>query len=324
MTPLHLSLNAVEQKVTLNKEGYRSITKTIIPSSKNPKKISVTMIPEEIARLKEAPNQYTNKAGGTLKLFTPNETFTMGAKRSDLGQRANELIKKVKLTKAFYAGVYEVTNSEYSQFDMKRQGEPKKPVTSVSWIDAAAFCNWLSQLEGLTPVYQINNNKLQSINANVDGYRLLTEAEWEWLARKSNKSKQTTFVWGNEHVIPKNAVNIADESAKGKVKVFVPKYNDGYPDIAPVGSLTQEKSGLYDQGGNVSEWTHDNYSIVLKNTDKVVQDPLDKATGKTHVVKGSNWRSGSVTELRPAYREGLNGSRDDLGIRIGRYVYGGN
>jgi formylglycine-generating enzyme required for sulfatase activity len=323
-TPIHLSLNAVEQKVTLSKQGYRSVTKTIIPSSANPKIISVSLIPEEIARLKEAPNQYTNKTGGTLKLFTPNETFTMGAKRSELGQRANELIKTVKLTKAFYAGVYEVTNAEYSQYDKNKQGDPKNPVTSVSWIDAAAFCNWLSQLEGLTPVYHINNNQLQSINANVDGYRMLTEAEWEWLARKSNKPEQTIFVWGNEHVIRKIAVNIADETARGKVKVFVSKYNDGYPDVAPVGSLTQEKSGLYDQGGNVSEWTHDSYSIVLNDAGKVIQDPLDSALGSTHVVKGANWRSGSVTELRPAFREGLSGSRDDLGIRIGRYVYGGN
>jgi formylglycine-generating enzyme required for sulfatase activity len=323
-TPLQLSLNAVDQKFTLSKQGFRSVTKTIIPSAANTKKISVSLIPERIARLKEAPNLYANKSGGMLKLFTPNDTFTMGAKRSELGQRANEFIKTVKLTKAFYAGVYEVTNAEYNQYDKNRQGDPKKPVTTVSWIDVAAFCNWLSQLEELTPVYRINNNQLQGINANTDGYRLLTEAEWEWLARKSGKSEQTLFVWGNERVIPKSAINVADESAKGKVKVFVSKYNDGYPEVAPVGRFTQEKSGLYDQGGNVSEWTHDSYSIVLPELGKVFQDPLDLAMGSTHVVKGANWRSGSVTELRPSFREGLSGSRDDLGFRIGRYVYGGN
>jgi formylglycine-generating enzyme required for sulfatase activity len=323
-TPLQLSLNAVDQKFTLSKQGFRSITKIIIPSAASTKKISVSLIPERMARLKEAPNNYTNKAGGSLKLFTPNDTFTMGAERSEPGQRANEFIKTVKLSKAFYAGVYEVTNAEYIQYDKNKQGDPKKPVTSVSWSDAAAYCNWLSQLEGLMPVYRIKNHQLQGINANTDGYRLLTEAEWEWLARKSGKSKQTLFVWGNERVIPKSAINVADESAKGKVKIFVSKYNDGYPEVAPVGSFTQEKSGLYDQGGNVSEWTHDVYSIVLPESGKVFQDPFDLAMGSTHVVKGANWRSGSVTELRPAFKEGLNGSRDDLGFRIGRYVYGGN
>lgn len=323
-TPLQLSLNAVAQKITLSKKGFRSVSKTVTPSAANVKKIRMTLVSEKTAKLKEAPNRYTHKAGGELKLFRPNNTFTMGAKRSELGQRANEVIKKVKLSKAFYAGVYEVTNGEYRRYSNSTQGDPKKPVTSVSWIDAAKFCNWLSQQEGLTSVYRIRNKQLQGINANVDGYRLLTEAEWEWLARKSEKPAQTLFVWGNERVIPKNAVNIADESANGKVKIFVAKYNDGYSQVAPVGSFSQEKSGLYDQGGNVSEWTHDSYSIVPAGSGKVLQDPFDLAKGGSHVIKGASWRSGSVTELRPSFREGLVDARDDLGFRIGRYVYGGN
>jgi formylglycine-generating enzyme required for sulfatase activity len=108
------------------------------------------------------------------------------------------------------------------------------------------------------------------------------------------------------------------------VKVFVSKYNDGYPEVAAVESFTQENSGLYDQGGNVSEWTHDSYSIIRPKSGKVFQDPFDLTMGSSHVVKGANWRSGSITELRPSFREGLVNSRDDLGFRIGRYVYGGN
>ena len=323
-TPLQLTLGAIDQKITLSKKGFRSITKVVTPSAANTKKVNVTLVTEKVARIKEAPNHYTNKAGGELKLFKPNDTFTMGAKRSEPGQRANEVIKEVRLSKPFYAGAHEITNAEYRKYDKSKQGDPKKPATSVSWIEVAEFCNWLSQLEGLTPVYRINNKHLIGINANADGYRLLTEAEWEWLARKAGKSVQTLFVWGNERVIPKNAINIADESANGKVKVYVSKYNDGYPGVAPVESFSQEKSGLYDQGGNVSEWTHDSYSIVLPKSGKVFQDPFDLTAGSSHVVKGANWRSGSATELRPSFREGLVDSRDDLGFRIGRYVYGGN
>jgi formylglycine-generating enzyme required for sulfatase activity len=320
-TPLSLSLNAVEQKITLSKRGYRSITRILTPSSSSDKKISVLLIAEEVARLKEAPHQYTNKAGGRLKLFKPNETFRMGADRSELGQRANEFLKNIKLSKAFFAGIYEVTNGEYKSFDAANKGNPKEPVTSITWIDAAAYCNWLSKLEGLTPVYNIKNNQLIGTKTDSDGYRLLTEAEWEWLARKAGKSKRTMFVWGDEQVIPKGAVNVADESAKGKVKIYVPKYNDGFSGIAPVGSFSVEKSGLYDMGGNVSEWTHESYSIVLPEANKVFQDPVASASGSLHVIKGANWRSGSVTELRPAYREGISDARDDLGFRIGRYVY---
>ncbi len=91
-----------------------------------------------------------------------------------------------------------------------------------------------------------------------------------------------------------------------------------------MGSLAQEKSGLYDQGGNVSEWTHDSYSIVIPEQGKVFQDPFDSTNAGLHVIKGANWRSGSITELRPSYREGLGAGRDDLGFRVGRYVYGGD
>ncbi|OUR71453.1 hypothetical protein A9Q78_09775 [Methylophaga sp. 41_12_T18] len=321
-TPLQLSLQAINHTVTLSKQGYRSVSKHVTPSSSSNKKISVSLIPEKQAQLQESPQYYKHKAGGRLKLYKPNEQFTMGAKRSELGQRANEFIKKVKLNKAFYAGINEVTYAEYKQFDPSKQGDAKKPVTSVSWIEAALFCNWLSQQEGLPPVYQITNNRLQRINSNSNGYRLLTEGEWEWLARKSGKAQQTVFVWGNDRVIPKQAINIADESARGKVKNFVPKYTDGYSQTAPVGSFSQEKSGLYDQGGNVSEWTHDSYSIVPPKSGKVFQNPFDLSVNNSHVVKGANWRSGSITELRPSYREGLTAGRDDLGFRVSRYVYG--
>ncbi|MFW5426048.1 MAG: formylglycine-generating enzyme family protein, partial [Methylophagaceae bacterium] len=154
-----------------------------------------------------------------------------------------------------------------------------------------------------------------------DGYRLLTEAEWEWLARKARKSTQSLFVWGNDYVIPKDTVNIADESANGSVKVFVSKYDDSFQGLAPVKSFTRETSGLYDQGGNVSEWTHDSYSIMPPKSGKVLNNPFDLTTSNSHVVKGANWRSGTITELRPSFKEGLINSRDDLGFRVGRYVY---
>jgi formylglycine-generating enzyme required for sulfatase activity len=323
-TPLQVSLNAIEQNITLSKAGFRTVKKSVIPSAAYIKKVNVALIPERVARLNEAPAKYTHKAGGELKLFKPNDTFTMGANRSEPGQRANEFLKQIKLTREFYAGVTEVTNAEYSQYDANRKGDPKMPVTSISWIEAASFCNWLSQKEGLTPFYQISNNKLTGININSDGYRMLTEAEWEWLARKMGKKAQTKFVWGDDNIIPKHSVNVADESARGKVKVFVPKYNDASPEIAPVGLYAMEKSGLYDQGGNVSEWTHDIYSIVPPEKGKLYLDPVSKTIGDAHVVKGANWRSASITELRPSFREGLDGPRDDLGFRLGRYLYGGN
>jgi formylglycine-generating enzyme required for sulfatase activity len=107
------------------------------------------------------------------------------------------------------------------------------------------------------------------------------------------------------------------------VKFYVPLYNDGYPGIAPVGSFNRESSGLYDMAGNVSEWVHDVYSIMPPSEGTIANNPLGEQRGEAHVVKGANWRSGTITTLRPAFREGLAGGRDDVGFRIGRYLYGG-
>jgi len=103
----------------------------------------------------------------------------------------------------------------------------------------------------------------------------------------------------------------------------VPNYNDGYVSAAPVGSFKKELSGLYDIAGNVSEWVHDIYSIMPPIEDTTSENPLGAENGLSHVVKGANFRSGSVTALRPSFREGLTTGRDDVGFRVGRYLYGG-
>lgn len=322
-TPLTLTLNAIPQEITFSLAGYRSVTRLITPSSKAMASVSATLLTEAQARLQEAPKSYKTRAGGEMVLFTPNDSITMGAERSEPGQRANEFIRTVSINQPFYAGLHEVTNGAYSQFAPGYAGDPQLPVTNVSWLDAVAYANWLSQAEGLSPVYLMNGKSLTKINAQADGYRLLTEAEWEWLARKAGRSTQSQFVWGNDKTLPRKAANIADESAKGSVKTYVPRYNDDYAGIAPVMSMNRELSGLFDMGGNVSEWTHDNYSLNVPNKDRRYSQTLDTDMSNEHVVKGANWRSGSLTELRASYRDGVTASRDDLGFRLGRFVYGG-
>jgi formylglycine-generating enzyme required for sulfatase activity len=193
----------------------------------------------------------------------------------------------------------------------------------INWSEAAEFCNWLSAKENLQPFYSIETGQVVGFDANTDGYRLLTEAEWEWLARKAGKKEQTVFSWGNDTVIPVNAANIADESARGQVRFYVPNYSDGYAVAASVGSMQREPSGLFDMAGNVSEWVHDVYSIVPPEPNIILKNPMSELRGDAHVVKGASFRSGTLTSLRPAFREGLGAGRDDVGFRIGRYLYGG-
>jgi len=218
-----------------------------------------------------------------------------------------------------------ITNAQFAKFSLKKGhgAAGNVPITSISWHEAASYCNWLSKKEKLQPFYNIIDNKTNGFNENADGYRLLSEAEWEWLARKAGKTRQTIFSWGDETIIPPNTANIADETAKGKVEFYVPNYNDGFINASPVGSFKKELSGLYDIAGNVSEWVHDVYLVVPLTTDKTEKNPMGEQRGQSHVIKGANFRSGSITMLRPSFREGLTTGRNDVGFRIGRYLYGG-
>lgn len=320
VTPVSMDLSAVAHTITFKKPGYRSVTKVVNAKGGAVQKVSVKLLTEYQARLQEAPREYTNTAGVKLKLYVINEQFTMGAPRSEKGQRANEFQRKISLTKPFYAGFYEITNGQFAQFNPGKAGvTADNPVTSVDWQEAAAFCNWLSTREKLQLFYTTAKGEVTGFNSHADGYRLLSESEWEWLARNAGKSKQTLFSWGNETVLPPKTANVADESARGQVRFFVPNYNDGYSRLAPTGRFNREASGLYDMAGNVSEWVHDVYSIVPP-ADAVVANPLGQQRGTSHVVKGANWRSGTLTTLRPSFREGLSGGRDDVSFRIGRYL----
>ncbi len=322
-TPLNLSLPAISHKITIKKEGYRTVSKNILPSGKTPKKIAAILIPEKQARLQEAPASYTNTAGIELKLFKPNDTYLMGAPRSERGQRANEFQRSIMLNKPFYAGLYEITQQQFSLFK-KNGGTGNLPVTNINWQDAASFCNWLSKKEKFKPFYVEHNNQIIGYESNADGYRLLSEAEWEWLARKAGKSRQTKFTWGNDNTLPPSTVNVADERAKGQVKFYIPQYTDGYEKAAPIGSFQREKSGLYDIGGNVSEWVHDVYSLSPPETDIIYVNPMGDVSGVTHVIKGANFHSGTLTTLRPSFREGLVKGNNETGFRIGRYLYDKN
>ncbi|MGB3210552.1 MAG: SUMF1/EgtB/PvdO family nonheme iron enzyme [Desulforhopalus sp.] len=325
MSPVNVDLPALAHKIVLRKTGYRTVTKTVQPKGGTVQKVSATLLTEYQARLQEAPREFTNKEGVTLKLFVVQDSLTMGAPRSEKGQRANEFEQKIRLTKPFYASFFEITNRQFTRYDpQKGRGVPTAPVTSISWQEAAAYCNWLSDKEKIRPFYKTSKGIVTGFDVSSDGYRLLSEGEWEWLARKSGKTRQTIFTWGNDTVIPPGTANIADESAKGRVRFYVPNYNDGIAGVAPAGSFNREPSGLYDMAGNVSEWVHNVYSIVPPPTSAVVSNPMGQQRGAAYVIKGANFRSGTLTALRPAFREGLSKGRDDVGFRIGRYLYGGD
>lgn len=320
-TPLKVRLPAMAHEFVVSRAGYRSVKQTLTVEGDTVRRLDILLQTEQAAMLSAAKPVYSNSLGMEMRLFEPTG-FTMGAPRSEKGQRANEFERKVEMSRHFYVSAREVTEAEFSQFQNKRQKGDSYPVTNVSWDEAARFCNWLSEKEGLAPFYRFDARGYRGFDAQSTGYRLLSEAEWEWLARKANRSRQTIFPWGDETVIPKGTGNIADESAKGKARFYVPGYLDGYADVAPVASFARDKIGLYDLFGNVSEWVHDYYSLIPPPAGQVLRDPLGEQTGDNHLYKGASFASGTLSEIRPAYRGSGSAGSDMIGFRVARYLYG--
>lgn len=323
-TPFNGSLQTIDQKLFIKRKNYRTYSTIIEPSIAFDTKISATLITEEEARLRESPREYLTKGKQTMKLLVP-DMVVMGAKRSEIGQRANETIRRVKLTKPFYLSAHEITNLQYSLFKksfLKDGLKENHPVVNISWNEAAIFCNWLSSSEGFSNFYSVVDGNVIGINYQSDGYRLPTESEWSWAARTySKQNSYLKYPWGNSMPIPKGFGNFADDSAKKELPFYIPNYTDSFASSAPVGSFSSNEKEIFDLGGNVSEYVNDFYSIQA-DSEKIYVDYLGPKRGNSHVVKGSSWRSASNTELRYAYRDKLSEGDNVTGFRVARWLFG--
>lgn len=316
-SPLESMLPAFAHKVTFKRQGYRTIEKSIVPSAKGVTSVKVNLLTEYEARRKERKSTMAQQIGIDMAHFTPRK-ITLGSKANQQGRRRNEFISKVEFSRAIAVSRHEISEAQYGQFKSAHT-KSNLPVSNVSWIEAVQFCNWLSEQDGLPVFYRFSGARYVGVDVNSTGYRLPTEAEWEWLARKTKRALETIYVWGNEQKIPKQAGNFADESLKSTRTFYLKQYDDGYSGKSPIGSFKADRAGLYDLAGNVSEWVHDNYTNAAPDLTKVRRDPLGASRGVGHAYKGGNYQSGRLTELRGAYREPATDKAVTLGFRIARY-----
>ena len=322
-----LNLPTQEQRIRVELEGYAGFTKNIVPKLGLKQSIKVRLLTNQEARMAAMKPTISTHLGQNLVLLKPFE-FDMGASRREPGRRANETLRTAKMSRLFYLGTKEVTNKEFRQFakghdsgkfEEESLNEDDMPVARVSWKDAALFCNWLSAQDNLEPFYVVDLGKIIATNDNATGYRLPTEAEWAWAARTSdeNQQKLNKFPWGQQLPPPDRTGNYADRSAAHLVGRIIFGYNDNYIVSAPVASYKANNRGLFDMGGNVAEWTNDFYEIP---SNEKVQDPTGPDKGDFHVIKGSSWMHGTVTDLRYSFRDyGVEG-RQDVGFRIAKYA----
>jgi formylglycine-generating enzyme required for sulfatase activity len=259
--------------------------------------------------------------------YVPSGSFQMG-NTTGYGYN-NELPVHTVTLSGFYMGKYQVTQDQWqavtgsnpSYFTTAVAGESgtpgKLPVEQVNWYDAIVFCNRLSTAEGLSPAYSIlgsadpsdwgavpigSNDEAWNaavIVSGANGYRLPTEAQWEYAAQGGNGLPGNYTYSGSN-----NAGDVAWHSG-----------NSGNM-THEVGKKVANGLGLYDMSGNVYEWCWDWYGVY---TNEAQADPTGAVSGANRVLRGGSWYN-SAEYMRSAYRNGLNpcGRGSSAGFRLVR------
>jgi formylglycine-generating enzyme required for sulfatase activity len=230
-------------------------------------------------------------------VFVEGGTFPMGR---DDGRSNEQPVHRVTVG-GFHMGMYEVTQKEWTAVMGTNPSDWKGdtlPVENVSWLEAVEFCNKLSVKEGLTPCYRGSGNAI-TCDWNANGYRLPTEAEWEFAARGGTRDFITYDYSGGNNV---DAVGWYNRNSGGKTH--------------PVGTKAPNSLGLYDMSGNVGEWCWDWRGNYAGGTQV---DPRGPAGGTTRVVRGGAWNYGNY-DLRSADRGiiTLSDRSNFIGFRVVR------
>jgi sulfatase modifying factor 1 len=223
----------------------------------------------------------------------------------------------------FYIGKYEVTQKEWIEIMKSNPSQfigDNLPVDSVSWYNCVEYCNKRSIKEGLNPYYNINKNKKDpdnyndqddikwtiTINSGANGYRLPTEAEWEYAAGGGQISKSYTYSGSNDvDEVAWYWKNSGDKSLTGEW--LWPEIEKNHCKTKPIGGKKPNELGLYDMSGNVREWCWDWHES--SGTD----DPQGR------VWKGGGWIGGDFC-CESTFQVGLeaNGKGPDQGFRLCR------
>ena len=231
-------------------------------------------------------------------VFVEKGSFIMGDTWGE-GSPAEKPIHKVTFTYDFYMGKYEVTFDEYDAFcEATSRSKPSdygwgrgtRPVINVSWNDAIAYCNWLSAKEKLPKAYDSNGNLLDKDGrvttdiTKVLGYRLPTEAEWEYAARGGNKSKGYKYSGGdNVDDVAWYWRNSGEKYLTGdRNKDVITKNNCRAQEV---GKKLPNELGIYDMSGNVYEWCSDWYGSYSGSAQT---NPYNNS-GSYRVLRGGSW-----------------------------------
>ena len=245
-----------------------------------------------------------NNAELTNDLISINGgTYLMGSPETEMQRETDEVQHEV-IVSDFYIGRYEVTQKAYEEVIGENPSNFKGenlPVENVTWYEAIEYCNKLSKKDGLTPAYTIDGENV-SWDRSANGYRLPTEAEWEFAAKGGASSKSFKYSGSN------NLDDVAWHKGNSK----------GTPHT--VGTKLPNELGVYDMSGNVWEWCWDWYNKDFYKLEKG-DNPKGPEMGERRSVRGGSWDS-QQNYVRPANRISTepNKTHEFYGFRVVRTI----
>lgn len=246
-----------------------------------PPPVAASVIEEAIA---EAESRYWRRSMTGELVLVRAGTFTMGSPETERGRRADENQVEVTISRPFYLGRYPVLQQQYSTVMRENPAGfatcgRRCPVERVSWLDAVRFTNQLNQNLSLPPCYSDDGIVIGGETVvDCEGYRLPTEAEWEYAARAGSRVER----YGITSEIAWYASN-----SEGRTH--------------PIARKAPNHWGFHDMLGNVWEWTSDHYADHLVGG----VDPVGPAEGSGRVIRGGSWDS-EPAFVRAAYRLGVS------------------
>ena len=230
-------------------------------------------------------------------------SFQMGSPSSEPNRDSDETQHWVTITRDFFMQAHEVTQGQWREIMGDNPSSFSScgsdcPVESVTWYEAVDYANAVSRQQGLEECYRVSGTSVTFDGLDCDGYRLPTEAEWEYAARAG-----TTTAWH---------CGSSDSCVSG-----IAWYSSNSASTThPVGQKSPNAWGLYDMSGNVWEWVWDWYGSYSTGS---VTDPLGASSGQYRVRRGGSW--GNLARyVRSAFRGlGAPGLRSNiLGLRLAR------
>lgn len=251
-------------------------------------------------------------------------TFDMGSPASEAWRSDDETQHSVTVSD-FYMSIYELTQAEYKEITGENPSNfsgDDLPVENISWLDAVRYCNMRSEKENLTPAYTVDGQNVKW-NRSADGYRLPTEAEWEYACRAGTVTPFNT----------ENSISAEESNYYGHYPYEIEDnyFSQGNLSTKPgeyrqttvaVNSFSPNKWGLYNMHGNVGEWVWDYYGDYGTESKT---DPAGAETGTLRVYRGGGWND-FAKNMRSAYRATLEQNKGsfNIGIRLVRNAVAGN